>query len=61
MKVGQRILIRFIVSNNYFIQPMHIHGGPFTIGATDGYPVPEGALFEKDTVNVGPGERYDVI
>lgn len=61
MKVGQRILIRFIGSNNNFIHPMHIHGGPFTIVATDGYPVPEGAQFEKDTVNVGPGERYDVI
>lgn len=60
-KVGDRLLIRFIGSNSAFIHPMHIHGGPFTIVATDGVPVPKGARFEKDTVNVGPGERYDVI
>lgn len=61
MEVGERILLRFIGSNNNFIHPMHVHGGPFTIVATDGNPVPESARIEKDTVNVGPGERYDVI
>jgi len=61
MKVGQKLLVRFIGSNNNFIHPMHIHGGPFTIVATDGTPVPEAAQITKDTVNVGPGERYDVI
>ena len=40
---------------------MHVHGGPFTIIATDGNPVPQTAQIEKDTINVGPGERYDVI
>jgi FtsP/CotA-like multicopper oxidase with cupredoxin domain len=40
---------------------MHIHGGPFTIVATDGNAVPDGARIQKDTVDVGPGERYDVI
>jgi len=61
VKVGQRIRFRFIGSSGAFIHPMHIHGGPFTIIETDGQPVPEGARLEKDTVNVGPGERYDVI
>ena len=61
MKVGQKILLRFIGSSNNFIHPMHVHGGPFTIVATDGNPVPQNAQIEKDTVNVGPGERYDVI
>ncbi len=61
MKVGQKILLRFIGSSNNFIHPMHVHGGPFTIVATDGNPVPQTAQIEKDTVNVGPGERYDVI
>ena len=28
---------------------------------TDGEPVPPTAQILKDTVNVGPGERYDVI
>ena len=61
MKVGQSVLLRFIGSNNNFIHPMHVHGGPFKIVATDGSPVPEAAQIEKDTVNVGPGERYDVV
>ncbi len=61
MRVGERVRIRFIGTNNNFIHPMHIHGGPFEIVETDGNPVPEGARFLKDTVNVGPGERYDVI
>jgi FtsP/CotA-like multicopper oxidase with cupredoxin domain len=61
MRVGEDILVRFIGSQSGFIHPMHIHGGPFTIVATDGIPVPEAARFEKDTVNVGPGERYDVV
>jgi FtsP/CotA-like multicopper oxidase with cupredoxin domain len=40
---------------------MHIHGGPFEIIGTDGNPVPESAQLKKDTVLVGPGERYDVV
>lgn len=61
LEVGERLRVRFIGSQNNFIHPMHIHGGPFEIVETDGYPVPEGARLVKDTVNVGPGERYDVI
>ena len=61
LTVGQRLRIRFIGSNSAFIHPMHVHGGPFTIVETDGNPVPPGAQLVKDTVNVGPGERYDVI
>ncbi len=60
-KVGDRIRFRFIGSNTVFIHPMHIHGGPFEIVATDGSPAPAGAILTKDTVDVGPGERYDVI
>jgi FtsP/CotA-like multicopper oxidase with cupredoxin domain len=61
LRVGERLLVRFIGSNSGFIHPMHVHGGPFRIVETDGYPVPEAAQLVKDTVNVGPGERYDVI
>jgi FtsP/CotA-like multicopper oxidase with cupredoxin domain len=61
MRVGERIRIRFIGSNNNFSHPMHIHGGPFEIIETDGNPVPKGARLLKDTVNVSPGERYDII
>ncbi|OUM00395.1 DUF4396 domain-containing protein [Variovorax sp. JS1663] len=61
MKVGETIKLRFIGSNNNFVHPMHVHGGPFTVVARDGYVLPEAARFEADTVNVGPGQRYDVI
>jgi FtsP/CotA-like multicopper oxidase with cupredoxin domain len=61
MKVGQKIRLRFIGSNNNFVHPMHVHGGPFKIVETDGNRVPAAGQIEKDTVNVGPGERYDVI
>jgi FtsP/CotA-like multicopper oxidase with cupredoxin domain len=59
-KVGDRILFRLIGSGQ-FIHPIHIHGGPFQIVATDGNPVPEGVRLTKDIVLVGPGERYDVV
>jgi FtsP/CotA-like multicopper oxidase with cupredoxin domain/uncharacterized membrane protein len=61
LRVGQRLLVRFIGASSAFIHPMHIHGGPFTVIATDGVTLPNSARYEKDTVNVGPGERYDVI
>ena len=61
MEVGERVRIRFIGSNNNFVHPMHVHGGPFEIVETDGNVVPAEARILKDTVNVGPGERYDVI
>ena len=61
MRVGEKLRLRFIGSNNNFVHPMHVHGGPFNVVQTDGNPVPEAAQIEKDTVNVGPGERYDVI
>lgn len=59
VKKGQRVRIRFIGANQ-FAHPMHLHGFPFTIVATDGFPVPRGARLTKDTVNVAPGERYDI-
>ena len=61
MRVGEKVRFRFIGTNNNFVHPMHIHGGPFTIIETDGNPVPADARLQKDTVDVGPGERYDVI
>jgi len=59
-RVGDQVRLRF-VGNGAFAHPMHIHGGPFRIVATDGNPVPPAAQLMKDTVNVAPGERYDVI
>lgn len=61
MKLGETLKVRFIGTNTGFIHPMHIHGGPFAVVARDGETLPVSARYQADTVNVGPGERYDVI
>jgi hypothetical protein len=61
MKLGETLKVRFIGTNNGFIHPMHIHGGPFEVVARDGETILAPARFQADTVNVGPGQRYDVI
>ena len=61
MRVGETIRIRFIGTNTNFVHPMHIHGGPFQVIARDGETIAPSARFYADTVNVGPGQRYDVI
>ena len=61
MKVGETLKVRFIGSNSGFIHPMHIHGGPFEVVARDGETLAPAARYKADTVNVGPGQRYDVV
>ncbi|MEO8193593.1 MAG: DUF4396 domain-containing protein [Gemmatimonadales bacterium] len=61
VRAGQSIKFRFIGTNNNFIHPMHMHGGPFTVVARDGVLLSPSARFEADVINVGPGQRYDVI
>jgi FtsP/CotA-like multicopper oxidase with cupredoxin domain len=61
MKVGETLKVRFIGTNNGFIHPMHIHGGPFEVVAVDGMTLAPSARWLADTVNVGPGQRYDVV
>jgi hypothetical protein len=59
VKQGERVRIR-LMGIGQFVHPMHLHGLPFKIVATDGHPVPEAAQLTKDTVLVSPGERYDI-
>ena len=56
---GERILIRLMHAG---AEPhaFHIHGHSFNVVATDGFPVPEVAQVTKDTLLIGPGERYDL-
>ena len=61
MKLGETLKVRFVGSNNGFIHPMHIHGGPFLVVARDGETLAPSARFLADTINIGPGQRYDVI
>jgi FtsP/CotA-like multicopper oxidase with cupredoxin domain len=59
-KVGQRVLIH-LVNLGQMTHPMHMHGAPFQVVGTDGYPVPAGQELTKDVINIGPGERYDLL
>jgi hypothetical protein len=56
---GERVLIRLMNAGN-LPHAIHSHGHSFKIVATDGNPVPEGMELLKDTVLIGPGERYDL-
>lgn len=56
--VGQRIRIRYM-NEGQIIHPMHLHGLRQQVIAKDGYLLPQ--PYGVDTVNVGPGERYDVL
>lgn len=59
VKPNQRMLLRLINLGN-LAHAIHLHGHIFTIVATDGNPVPPGGRLQKDTVLIGPGERYDL-
>lgn len=61
VKLGQRLLVRFIGTNGNFVHPMHIHGGPFEVVAMDGLDLTASQRYWRDTILVAPGERYDVI
>jgi FtsP/CotA-like multicopper oxidase with cupredoxin domain len=58
-KLGERVRIR-LVNLGEMVHPMHSHGFATKIVGTDGHPVPEAAQLTKDTVTIGPGERYDL-
>ena len=58
-KLGERVRIR-LVNLGEMVHPMHSHGFATKIVRTDGHPVPEAAQLTKDTVTIGPGERYDL-
>jgi len=58
VKQGQRLRLRFM-NEGMMIHPMHLHGMHMTVIAKDGWPVP--APWKCDTLNVAPGERWDVI
>ena len=61
MRLGQTVKFRFIGTNTNFIHPMHMHGGPFSVVARDGVVLAPSARFDADVINVGPGQRFDVI
>jgi FtsP/CotA-like multicopper oxidase with cupredoxin domain len=59
VKTGERVLLRLYNAGS-LPHAFHTHGHSFTIVATDGNPVPAAARWTKDTVLIGPAERYDL-
>jgi FtsP/CotA-like multicopper oxidase with cupredoxin domain len=57
-KKGDRIRIRYM-NEGLMIHPMHLHGMYQQVIAKDGAKLP--APYLADTLNIAPGERYDVI
>jgi len=57
-KLGERVRFRFMNEGN-LVHPIHLHGLTFEVFARDGYLLPQ--PFKCDTLNVAPGERWDVI
>ena len=57
-KLGQKLRVR-IMNEGMMIHPMHLHGMHMTVIAKDGWLQP--APWKCDTLNIAPGERWDVI
>jgi FtsP/CotA-like multicopper oxidase with cupredoxin domain len=57
-KLGQKVRLRFM-NEGMMIHPMHLHGMHMTVIDKDGWPQP--APWKCDTLNIAPGERWDVI
>ena len=57
-KLGNKVRIRFM-NEGMMIHPMHLHGMHMTVIDKDGWPLPN--PFRCDTLNISPGERWDVI
>lgn len=56
--VGDRVLIR-LINAGYNPRSFHMHGFHFDVIASDGRPLE--TPVRKDTVLIGPGERYEII
>jgi manganese oxidase len=57
-KLGEKIRIRYM-NEGMMIHPMHLHGMHMTIIDKDGWAQPQ--PWKCDTLNIAPGERWDVI
>lgn len=57
-KLGEKIRIRYL-NEGLVIHPMHLHGLEQLVFAKDGWNLPQ--PYYCDTLNIAPGERYDVL
>lgn len=56
--LGQKVRIRYM-NEGLMIHPMHLHGLVMEVFAKDGWNLP--MPYKCDTLNIAPGERFDVI
>jgi manganese oxidase len=57
-KLGEKVRIRYM-NEGLLIHPMHLHGLEQLVFAQDGWNLPQ--PFTCDTLNIAPGQRWDVI
>jgi FtsP/CotA-like multicopper oxidase with cupredoxin domain len=57
-KLGDKLRIRYM-NEGLLIHPFHLHGLPQRVFAKDGWNLPQ--PYTCDTLNIAPGERYDVL
>lgn len=57
LPIGETTRVR-LINAGYSNVAMHLHGPSFTVVASDGRPLP--VPYTKDTLDVAPGERYDI-
>ncbi len=57
-KLGEKVLVRYM-NEGLMNHPMHLHGMPFQVVAKDGWLLPQ--PYMADTLDVAPGDRFDVI
>lgn len=59
VKHGQMVHLQLFGADAMYMHPMHLHGSSFNIVAEDGHMLAQ--PIEKDTVQVAPGESYDLV
>ncbi|MEW5912302.1 MAG: copper oxidase [Thermodesulfobacteriota bacterium] len=59
VRQGQRVRLRFgnLAMSSH---PIHLHGHTWKVVGTEGGPIPEGAQWPGNTINVAPGTTRDV-
>jgi FtsP/CotA-like multicopper oxidase with cupredoxin domain len=56
--VGQTVLVR-LINTGYEVHSIHSHGFHFTVIGSDGRKL--ASPYDKDTIDVSPGERYELL
>ena len=60
VKKGEKVKIR-LGNLSMESHPIHLHGHNATVVAKDGVPIKKSAQYEVNTVNIAPGETYDIV